>query len=88
MDGINDINLKEEIKDLISNALNIKRNKITDDMSFIKDLGMDSFKSVEFIYELELKYNIKIPNDDIKNVQTICDVTNYISRKLASKRKD
>jgi acyl carrier protein len=88
MGTINNIHIEKEIKNLLVNEFAVERNKITGDMSFVKDLGMDSFKSVELIYELELKYNIKIPNEDIKKLKTITNVVNYISKKLSSKRKD
>lgn len=65
------LRIKEEALSLLESASNIPAAKITGEMSISTDLGLDSFAVVELVYELELKFHIKISDDDIKKIKTI-----------------
>jgi len=46
------------------------------------DLGMDSLDIIEFVMELEKKYEIAIPDTDIEPWKTVNDVGNYLVERL------
>ena len=71
-------NLIKEIIELLASSLNVKSAQISANTSLRDDLGVDSFKVVELIYELELHYNLKIPNKDINKLNTIDNIASYI----------
>jgi len=70
--------VEESIRNFLAERFNVKKNTIQLKTSLIEDLGMDSFQSVELLYELELQYKIRIPNEALKDLKKIGDIINYI----------
>ena len=71
----------EEIKAIIVKHLKIDPAKITDTTNLQEDLGADSLDLVEIIMELENKFGIEIPDEDIFGLKTMNDVIAYIEKK-------
>ena len=70
--------LKEEILSLISSTLEIDKNLLNDNTNLMKDLDLESLDLVDLIAAFETKYKIEINDADIKNIQTVGDIINYI----------
>nr|WP_304519777.1 acyl carrier protein [Clostridium estertheticum] len=68
----------EEIRACISSQLNIDEEEIKIESSFKNDLGADSLDIVELIMELEEKYDIEIPDEDVEKIVTVGDIVEYI----------
>ncbi|WP_298837601.1 acyl carrier protein [uncultured Clostridium sp.] len=68
----------EEIRACISSQLNIDDEEIKMESSFMNDLGADSLDIVELIMELEEKYDIEIPDEDVEKIATVGDIVEYI----------
>ncbi|MBU3153830.1 acyl carrier protein [Clostridium estertheticum] len=68
----------EEIRACISSQLNIDEEEIKIGSSFMNDLGADSLDIVELIMELEEKYDIEIPDEDVEKIATVGDIVEYI----------
>nr|WP_269466336.1 acyl carrier protein [Clostridium estertheticum] len=68
----------EEIRACISSQLNIDEEEIKIESSFMNDLGADSLDIVELIMELEEKYDIEIPDEDVEKIATVGDIVEYI----------
>nr|WP_319000978.1 acyl carrier protein [Clostridium estertheticum] len=68
----------EEIRTCISSQLNIDEEEIKIESSFMNDLGADSLDIVELIMELEEKYDIEIPDEDVEKIATVGDIVEYI----------
>ncbi|MCX8059272.1 MAG: acyl carrier protein [Spirochaetes bacterium] len=75
----------EELRDMISEKLGIEKEQITENASFINDLGVDSLEQVELIMELEKKFDITIPDEDQDKLGTVGDLLKYLNSKLADK---
>lgn len=58
---------------------------ITPDTILADDLGMDSYASLELMFELEDELGIKIPDKDAKNLKTVGDVYKYITELVSTK---
>jgi acyl carrier protein len=69
------------VKEVLADKLNKNINDITPGMLLLEDLGMDSFGSIETIFELEEKFNLKIPDSDLEKVKTVKDIVDYVSSK-------
>ncbi len=52
---------------------------LTIETSFVNDLGADSLDIVELVMELEDEFDISIPDEDAKKIQTIGDAVSYIT---------
>lgn len=71
-------NIVERVKSIIVDQLNVSAEEVTNEASFIEDLGADSLDIVELIMALEEEYDIEIPDEDAEKIQTVQDVINYI----------
>ncbi len=68
----------EEIKELVAESLGASIEELTEETSFTEDLDADSLDLFEMVMELEDKYDVKIPSEDLENIKTIGDVKLYI----------
>jgi len=72
------MNTIEKISALISEQLNIEKDKITAESEIVKDLGADSLDVVEMLMGLEEEYGITISEDDAANIKTVGDIAKLI----------
>jgi len=68
----------EKIRDVISEQMNMPKDKITLETSFVDDLGVDSLDLFQIISTLEEIFNMEFPVDDAEKIKTISDVVDYI----------
>ena len=73
-----------KVKDIIEKELGVEREKLTNEASFIEDLGADSLDIVELVMEFEKEFNIDIPDEDAEKLRTVGDALKYLHDKLAS----
>lgn len=72
----------EKIKNIIIEQLQVSEATVTEEASFIDDLGADSLDLVELIMALEEEFGIEIPDGDAEKVVTVGDVVNYIKENV------
>lgn len=60
-------------------------SKITPDKDLVLDLGADPLDKVEVMMQIELAYDIKIPDKDIRKFKSVGDLINYTERRLKEK---
>ena len=75
--------VEAQVKQIIAEKLNIDTGRITLDSRLVDDLAMDSFGSIETAFELEEKFNIKIPDADIAQVKIVKDIVDYVAARAA-----
>ena len=68
----------DKVKEIIIEQLGVAESAITNDASFIDDLGADSLDIVELIMALEEEFDLEIPDNDAEKVVTVGDVVEYI----------
>lgn len=68
------------IKNLME-QLDLKREDITPESSFVDDFEMDSLDMVEMLIELEKQTDIKIPNEEVKELKTVGALVAYLEGK-------
>ena len=71
-------NTREKVLDIICEQLGTSRDKVTDQTSFINDLGADSLDTVELVMEFEDEFDLNIPDEDAEKIQTVGDAVKYI----------
>ena len=79
--------IAEQVKKILIDKLNLDSAKIGPDSHLINDLGLDSFGSIEIVFELEEKFDLKIPDQDIAQAKTVKDITDYLSGRIGTKEK-
>jgi acyl carrier protein len=70
----------DRIKKIIVKQSGIDESKITEDSSFLDDLGADSLDTIDFIMELEEEFNIEILDEDAGKMKTVGDVIKYLDK--------
>ena len=70
----------DRIKKIIVDQLGVDESKITENSSFVDDLGADSLDIVELIMAFEEEFDIEIPDKDAEKMKTIGDAVKYLSK--------
>ena len=73
--------IKSKIKKIVADHLGIDEEKVTEEASFIDDLGADSLDTVELVMAFEEKFGIEIPDDAAETIQTVQNAIDYIQSK-------
>lgn len=68
----------ERVKKVIEEQLMVDASEITDEATFIDDLGADSLDVVEMIMELEDEFGIEITDEDAEKLTTVGEAIEYI----------
>lgn len=63
----------DKVKSVIVEQLNVDEDVVTEDASFIDDLGADSLDIVELVMALEEEFGISIPDEQAENIKTVGD---------------
>ena len=71
----------DKIKSLVVDQLGVDEDQVTEDASFVDDLGADSLDTVELIMAFEEEFDIEIPDEDAQKIKTVKDVIEYIESK-------
>ena len=61
----------EKLKALIVDVLNVDADEITEDTTFIDDLGADSLDVFQIIMGIEEEFKIKIPQEKVEKISTV-----------------
>jgi acyl carrier protein len=74
----------DKVKEIIVRELGVERDKLTDNASFIDDLGADSLDIVELVMEFEKEFNIDIPDEEAEKLRTVGDAVGYLNSKVSA----
>ena len=72
-----------KVREIIINELGVEPEKVTDDASFVEDLGADSLDTVELVMAFEEEFGVDIPDEDAEQMQTVGDAIRYLQEKIA-----
>ena len=69
------------VREIIAQELGVEQEKVTDDASFVEDLGADSLDTVELVMAFEEEFGIEIPDEDAEHMQTVGQAIGYLQKK-------
>ena len=70
--------ITDRVKKIVVEHLNVDEGKVSDDASFIDDLGADSLDTVELVMAFEEEFDIEIPDDAAETILSVGDAINFI----------
>jgi len=73
------MDIAEKVGEIISQQLDVDRENIKPESSFIDDLGADSLAIVELVLAFEEQFEIDIPDEDTEKIRTVGDAVSYIT---------
>lgn len=56
---------REEIREIVSEVLELDPGELTDDGNFVEDYDADSLRAIEILARLEKRYGIEIPQTEL-----------------------
>ena len=72
--------IRADLADIVNEVAGIPADDVQMDKSFVDDLDVDSLSMVEVVVAAEEKFDVKIPDDEVKNLKTVGDAVAFIER--------
>ena len=72
----------DKIKSIVVDQLGVDEDQVTEDASFVDDLGADSLDTVELIMAFEEEFDIEIPTESAEKIVTVQDAVEQIKNAL------
>ena len=73
------MSIEERVKKIVAEQLGSGEDEISNESSFIDDLGADSLDTVELVMALEEEFDLEIPDDDAEKIATVQAAIDYVS---------
>lgn len=70
---------KDRVKKVIMEQLGVKEDQITENASFVDDLGADSLDTVELVMALEEEFDCEIPDEEAEKITTVAQANSYVN---------
>ena len=70
-----------ELQEIIAEKLGLSAEEVQPEKSLKDDLKADSLALFDLVTELEEKYEIEIPTEDLDTLVTVQDVIDYIEKR-------
>jgi acyl carrier protein len=72
-------NIEERVKKIIVEQLEVDEAEVTNQASFVDDLGADSLDTVELVMALEEEFDTEIPDEEAEKITTVQAAIDYVS---------
>tara|TARA_A100001011_G_scaffold395710_1_gene491530 strand:- start:570 stop:809 length:240 start_codon:yes stop_codon:yes gene_type:complete len=69
------------VKRIVVDHLGVEENKVTEEASFIDDLGADSLDTVELVMAFEEEFGSEISDNEAEKILTVGDAIKFIESK-------
>ena len=76
-------NISSKVKKMVADHLGVEETKVTEDASFIDDLGADSLDTVELVMAFEEEFGSEISDSEAEKILTVGDAIKFIESKSA-----
>ena len=74
--------VEQQVKAIVAEQLGVKQEQVTNDASFVDDLGADSLDIVELVMAFEEAFSLDIPDEDAEKLRTVGDALGYLNSKI------
>lgn len=75
--------IETRVRKIVVEHLGVEEEKVTENASFIDDLGADSLDTVELVMAFEEEFGCEIPDDAAEKIQTVKDAISFIEKNSA-----
>ena len=70
----------EKLQEIIADVLNVQKDEIRPDTTFVDDLGADSLDIFQIIMGIEEEFDIEIDNEEAEKIVTVQDAVDQIKK--------
>ena len=74
-------NIEEQVKGIVAEQLGVKEEEVTNEASFVDDLGADSLDAVELVMALEEEFDTEIPDEEAEKITTVQQAIDFVNSK-------
>ena len=71
--------IPDKVKSIIIEQLGVSEDQVTEDASFVDDLGADSLDQMELVMALEEEFGVEIPDEDAEKITRVREAISYIT---------
>lgn len=71
--------VEERVQKIVVEQLGVKAEDVTNEASFVDDLGADSLDTVELVMALEEEFETEIPDEDAEKITTVQQAIDYVN---------
>ena len=75
--------IADRVKDIVVEHLGVEKDKVSENSSFIDDLGADSLDTVELVMAFEEEFGSEISDSEAEKILTVGDAIKFIESKSA-----
>jgi len=75
-------NVEERVKKIVVKQLDVGEDSVTNEASFVDDLGADSLDTVELVMALEEEFECEIPDEEAEKITTVQQAIDYVQAHL------
>jgi len=75
-------NVEERVKKIVVEQLDVSEDSVTNEASFVDDLGADSLDTVELVMALEEEFECEIPDEQAEKITTVQQAIDYVQAHL------
>ena len=68
----------EKLQEIIADVLNVQKDEIKPETTFVDDLGADSLDIFQIIMGIEEEFDIEIDSDEAEKIVTVQDAVGQI----------
>ncbi len=72
----------ERVKKIVGEQLGVKEEELSNESSFVDDLGADSLDTVELVMALEEEFECEIPDEEAEKITTVQEAITYINKHI------
>ena len=73
----------EKLQEIIADVLNVQKDEIRPETTFVDDLGADSLDIFQIIMGIEEEFDVEIPNEAAEHIVTVGDAVDQIKNAIA-----
>ena len=70
----------DNLAEVVNEVAGVETSEVTPEKSFVDDLDIDSLSMVEIAVQVEDRFGVKVPDDELANLTTVGDAVNYIAK--------
>lgn len=71
----------ERVKKIVVEHLGVDEEKVTENASFVDDLGADSLDTVELVMAFEEEFGCEIPDEAAEKIMTVKNAIDYVQER-------
>jgi len=75
-------NVEERVKKIVVEQLDVGEDSVTNEASFVDDLGAYSLDTVELVMALEEEFECEIPDEEAEKITTVQQAIDYVQAHL------